>query len=160
MTEVLIGIFALVIGLVVGYRLSEHLNTKEEFILQKKVNKYREYYAMINQWLMLKQEGVTLEKYFIDNHYKTVAIYGMGELGTRFYNELKDSAKVEVKYAVDKNVAGTYSELPVRKLEKPLDDIDVIVVTAVFDFDEIEKLLKKVTTAEIISLDDVIFEIL
>lgn len=67
----------------------------------------------------------------------------MGEIGNRLYEELKDSSKIEVKYGIDNNALDTYSELEVLSLEEytdlAADDIDVIVVTATFAFDDIKK---------------------
>ena len=113
---------------------------------------------MLNQWLVLKQEGKSLEQYFIENGYKTVAIYGMGEMGNRLYDELKDSS-IEVKYAVDQNAASTYSELEVFEKEDAFEDVDVMVVTAIFAFDEIEEEIGDKIKFPIISLEDVVYEI-
>lgn len=125
---------------------------------EEKVDKFKGYYNMLNQWLVLKQEGKSLEQYFLDNGYKIVAIYGMGEMGNRLYDELKDSDKVEVKYAVDQNTYSTYSELEVLDTEDNLPEVDVVVVTATFAFDEIEEKLSEKIDCPIVSLDDVVYE--
>lgn len=125
----------------------------------EKVDKFKGYYNMLNQWLILKQGGKSLEQYFVENDYKTVAIYGMGEMGNRLYDELKDSDKVEVKYAIDKNAASTYSELEVLESEDDLPEVDVVVVTATFAFDEIEEELSEKIDYPIVSLDDVVYEV-
>jgi len=113
---------------------------------------------MLNQWLMLKQEGKSLEKYFIDNGYKTVAIYGMGEMGNRLYDELKNSTEVTVKYAVDQNAASTYAEIDVIDKDDEYEDADVMVVTATFAFDDISEELSEKVEFPIVSLEDVVFE--
>lgn len=46
----------------------------------------RIFYDILNQWLMLKQEDKSLEKYFVENNISSVAIYGMGEMFNRLYN--------------------------------------------------------------------------
>ncbi len=133
---------------------------KDKQIQQKgeKVDKFKGYYNMLNQWLILKQQGKSLEKYFDDNQYKTIAIYGMGEMGNRLYDELKDSG-VTVKYAVDKNAATTYSELDVVDPEEAtFDQVDCIVVTATFAFDEIEETLSEKVDFPVVSLEDVVYE--
>lgn len=125
----------------------------------ERVDKFKGYYNMLNQWLVLKQEGKSLEQYFVKNGYKTVAIYGMGEMGNRLYDELKNSDKVEVKYAIDKNAASTYSELEVLESEDNLPEVDVVVVTATFAFDKIEEELNEKINYPIVSLDDVVYEV-
>ena len=113
---------------------------------------------MLNQWLLLKQEGKSLEKYFAENGYKTIAIYGMGEMGNRLYDELKNSSVVEIKYAIDKNAAGTYSELEVFDPDDEMTEVDAVIVTAIFAFDEIEDELSEKIQCPIISLEDVVYE--
>lgn len=158
-----VGIIGLAVGAVAGFTGNRFLSTKGMNTVQGKVDKFKGYYTMLNQWLILKQEGKTLEKYFVNNQYKTVAIYGMGEMGNRLYDELKDSAEVEVKYGIDNNAAGTYSEMEVKSVEEcmesAIDDVDVVVVTATFAFDEIEEKLAGIVDGDIVSLDDVVFDI-
>ena len=47
--------------------------------------KVHELYMAFDQWLRIRQEGKTLVDFFEKNDYKTVAIYGMKELGERLY---------------------------------------------------------------------------
>ncbi|MCM1499966.1 MAG: hypothetical protein NC124_16000 [Clostridium sp.] len=124
----------------------------------EKIDKFKGYYNMLNQWLVLKQEGKSLEQYFVDNQYKTVAIYGMGEMGNRLYDELKGSNKVKIKYAVDKNANSTYAELEVLESVDDLPEVDIIIVTAIFAFDEIEEELSQKSSCPVVSLDDVVYE--
>ena len=113
---------------------------------------------MLNQWLALKQEGKSLETYFLENGYKTIAIYGMGEMGNRLYDELKGTS-IKVKYAVDQNVNGTYSDIKVVDKDEEFEDVDVMVVTAVFAYCEIEEEVGSKVSFPIISLEDVVFEV-
>lgn len=155
----MVGILGTVVGVIGGVSAISTLTKKQ--ILQKtqKIDKFKNYYNISNQWLVLKQEGKSLEQFFIDNKYKTVAIYGMGELGNRLYDELKDSNNIQVKYAIDRNAASTYAEIEILELEAGLPEVDVIVVTAVFAFDEIEEELKKKVECQIVSLNDVVWEV-
>lgn len=158
MKKGVIGVIGTVAGAVAGVvatsRLSKGVVSKRE----EKIDKFKGYYTMLNQWLMLKQEGKSLEKYFTDHDYKTVAIYGMGEMGNRLYEELKESTQVEVKYGIDKNAASTYSDLDIKDIDEILDAVDVVVVTATFAFDEVQELLEGAVDGDIVSLDDVVFE--
>ncbi len=152
-----IAVLAGLLGAAAGAAGSGYLGNKQ--IQQKagKVDKFKGYYSMLNQWLILKQEGKSLDAYFKKNNYKTIAIYGMGEMGNRLYDELKDT-DIEVKYAVDQNAASTYSELEVVDKEDSFDDVDVMVVTATFAFDEIEEEISGKCSFPLVSLDDVVYE--
>jgi len=122
-----------------------------------KVSKFRTYYNMLNQWLGLKQKGKSLGKWFEENGYKRIAIYGMGEMGNRLYEELGDT-DIEVIYAIDKNSYSVYSEIQIYSQEDDLPDVDAIIVSAVFAFDEISDELKKNCSFPVISLEDVVYE--
>ncbi|QHQ60687.1 hypothetical protein Ana3638_07795 [Anaerocolumna sedimenticola] len=158
MKKGIVGLLSLILGTAFGASGVNYLKNKTILEKEKKVDKFKSYYNMLNQWLILKQENKSFEKYFIDNEFKTIAIYGMGEMGNRLYDELKNS-NVEVKYAIDKNAESTYSELNVVNLDDDLEEVDVIVVSAIFAFDEIEEQLKDTFDCPIVSLDDVVFEL-
>lgn len=153
-----VAVLSTLIGAAAGAVGSGYLGSKQVEQKAVKVDKFKGYYNMLNQWLTLKQEGKSLVEYFKSNDYKTVAIYGMGEMGNRLYDELKGS-DIEVKYAVDQNAAGTYSELDVIDKEDDFEEVDVMVITATFAFDEIEEEINDKVNFPIVSLEDVVYEI-
>ena len=155
------GIFfalGLSIGAVGAAVITGNLSKKKIDEKDRKVDKFKQYYNVLIQWLELKQKGKKLDDFFVKNSIKTVAIYGMGEMGTRLYEELKNG-NVEVKYAIDKNADSTYSELKVIETEDIRDDVDAIVVSAIFAFDEIREELEKKVNCQILSLDDIVYSI-
>lgn len=147
-----------VVGVIGGAAAMGMMKGKAVDAKAEKVDKFKGYYNMLNQWLILKQEGKSLEQYFINNGYKTIAIYGMGEMGNRLYDELKGTS-IQVKYAVDQNAASTYSELEVIDKNEGFEDVDVMVVTATFAFDEILEEVSGKVDFPVISLEDVVYEI-
>lgn len=146
------------VGAGLGAAITGKISAKSTNKKSEKVDKFKTYYNMLNQWLLLKQEGKSLEDYFIESNIKTIAIYGMGEMGNRLYDELKNS-KVEVKYAIDKEAESIYSELDVRKLEDGMPFVDAVIVTAVFAFEDIKNELASSVDYQIISLEDVVYEV-
>lgn len=149
------------LGATAGVVITQKINNKTINQKEEKINKFKSYYNLLNQWLCLKQENKNLSEYFQNNNFHTLAIYGMGELGNRLYEELKTTS-AEIKYAIDKNAFSTYSELNVFDLEDVdpnASPVDVIVVTAIFAFDEIEIELKSRYSCPIVSLEDIIFEL-
>lgn len=153
-----VAVLSSVLGFMAGAIGQGYLKNKTIQEKNGKVDKFKNYYNMLNQWLALKQEGKSLEQYFVDNNIKTIAIYGMGEMGNRLYDELKDSS-IEVKYAIDKNADSTYAEVDVYELEDSLEDVDAIIVTAIFAFDEIEENISEAVDYQILSLEDVVYSI-
>ena len=82
----------------------------------------------------------------------------MGEVGNRLYSELKDSS-IKVEYAVDKNAGFINDDLEIRDIDDDLQNVDAIIVTATFAFDEIIEDLEDKVSFPIISLEDVIYDI-
>lgn len=158
MKKWLTAVISLFLGVAAGGMAANKIFRLKETKKDGKIDKFKGYYQLLNQWLILKQEGKLLDKYFVDNGYKTVAIYGMGEMGNRLYDELKNSEEVQVKYAVDQNKASIYSELELLAMEDEMPEADVIVVTATFAFYEIEKELSEKVAFPIVSLEDIVLE--
>lgn len=122
------------------------------------IQKMTEFYQLLIEWLRIKQEGKSLSLFFVKNGYKSVAIYGMKELGERLYDELKDS-EIEVKYVIDKNPDSVHADAKVVAPENTLEPVDAIVVTAIHYFDEIEEKLSDKMECPIISLEDILYEV-
>lgn len=84
------------------------------------------------KWLEIKQNGYTLEEYFIHNNIYNIAIYGMGALGCRLYDELEKS-RINIDYLIDRQPNGMekvfeFSDLNEKKLK-----VDAIVVTVLLE---------------------------
>ena len=120
--------------------------------------KVHELYMAFDQWLRIRQQGKTLAAYFERNNYKTVAIYGMKELGERLCDELKDSG-IDVRYGIDQNADSIYADVDVITPDDDLEPVDVIVVTAIYYLDEIEEMLSEKVEYPVISLEDILYEV-
>lgn len=124
----------------------------------KAAQKVHELYMAFDRWLQIRQEGKNLAEYFYRQNYKTVAIYGMKELGERLYDELT-IAGITVPYVIDKNADSIFVDVDVVIPDEKLKPVDVIVVTAITYFDEIEEILSKKINCPIVSLGDILYEI-
>ncbi|MCJ7713217.1 hypothetical protein MUO66_01985 [Candidatus Bathyarchaeota archaeon] len=124
-----------------------------------KLEKYQSYYKVFSSWMVLRNKGRMLTEYFEDRKFKNVAIYGLGRFGLCLYEELK-STNINVKYAIDINAAHfSYLDLKVISLEDRLEMVDVIVVTPFFEYKKIIEELRKKTSCQVVSLEDVISSI-
>ena len=145
------------LGAAIGAAAVNQVRKKELQENDELLKKNIQFYSILVQWLTLKQRNIRLDQYFKKNHYKTIAIYGMKELGERLYYELKDS-DIDVLYAIDKNPDGLCEEIKVVPPGEGLEKVDVIVVTATYYFYDIQEELETYTDCPIISLEDVVFE--
>lgn len=151
-------IAGIAVGAVAGGVAAGKVSTKKVNELLEGHKKVHELYMAFDQWLRIRQEGKTLVEYFKKNNYKTVAIYGMKELGERLYDELENT-NIEVRYIIDKNADMIYADVDVVTPDDVLEPVDVIVVTAIYYFDEIEENLSDKVDCPIVSLEDILYEI-
>ena len=105
-------------------------------------------------WMIFLEMGNRVEDYFKRNGYKTAAIYGMGFLGERLLAQLRDTS-IEVRYLIDKQPGSVYGDIPVCSIQDGLEQVDVIVITPVYNFYEIRKELKEETPSKLVSIEDI-----
>ncbi|WP_026650994.1 hypothetical protein [Butyrivibrio proteoclasticus] len=159
--KIIIIIGVLLVGIVIGFIICEQTlgdaRKKAIIKLEDFRKKNAEFYSIQNRWIKILHEGRGTINYFEKNGYKTVAIYGMKELGILLLEELNNSG-VEVKYAIDRDADKLYVATDVYKPDEDLQKVDVVVVTAIHYFDSIKAELEKKMDCPIISLEDVIWE--
>lgn len=155
---VLSSILGATVGAVGGAAVAGKVCTKNAEKWKKMSDKHLALFLLMNEWMKTKQEGKCIKDYFDKHEYKTVAIYGMSYIGERLLDELADSG-IEVKYAIDRNADAIYSDIEVCSPEDELPEVDVIIVTAVYFFDEIYDQLSKKVQCSVESLEDVLYEI-
>lgn len=132
--------------------LSKNRKIKE---LQDQLEKIIFYYQILNMWVEMKQKGVSSISYLKKKKVKRIAIYGMKELGERFYEELKNT-DIEVVCIIDKNPARVLGDFIVISPEQEIPDVDAIVVTANYYYLEIVDQLKEKVNCPIYSLNGVL----
>lgn len=139
--------------IVVGKQLSKRLTDK-----QRMSDKHLALFLMMNQWVKVKQEGKNLAAYFERNGYHNIAIYGMSYAGETLVEELKGS-NIGIKYGIDKNADRIYANVDVVAPDSVLEEVDVVVVTSITFFDEVEQLLAEKIECPIVSLEDILYEV-
>lgn len=141
-----------------GVTLSGKIFRKDADHWKSLTDKNLSLFLLYNKWIKSKQEGKTFKKYFDNMEYKSAAIYGMSYVGERLLTELKDSG-VEVRYAVDLNSSRIYSDIEVYSPKDNLPKADVMIVTAVYFFDEIYNKMKEKVTCPIVSIEDLLYSL-
>ena len=102
------------------------------------------------------QKGMKPVDYLIKRSWYSVAVYGVGDVGKCLLSELADSA-VTVKYVIDRRQLEL--DLPVYTPEDDLPAVDCIIVTAVTEYGEISRRLKKKLDCQVISIEDIIYQV-
>lgn len=117
--------------------------------------KYLENTRVLNELLEKKQKGLSIIDYFKKNNIKNIAIYGMSHLGQRFREELRNS-DINIKYVIDKNVKDTFSDLKIISPDDDFEPVDMIVVTAVYYYENIKNIVEHKGKYNVISLKKII----
>lgn len=125
---------------------------------KKQAKKKAEQYLLMNQWIKLKQEGKNLESYFVKNHYKRIAVVGLGHIGKRLLKELKDS-EIQVIYAIERKNKNINSDIKVVPLAARIPNVDAVVVTVIEGFDDVSEILAKKMKCPVIAIEDILNEI-
>ena len=155
-------ILSSITGMIVGVAIEASTIGKMQSNSLAKVEdnyaKFSEFYSILLQWLQVRHDGKTLVDFFKKNGYRTVAIYGMKEMGEALLNEL-EGTEIEVKYSIDRDADNIYATIDVYKPTDELETVDVVVVTATHYYDLIADEMSSKFSCPIISLEDVVWEI-
>lgn len=118
-------------------------------------------FQLLNQWMKLKIRGIQLKDFFEDRKIRSVAIYGMGELGWLFYEELKfDGVGQLVAYGIDQRGMQEGKEINIYPLCSSLEKTDAIIITPVLITDFIEDTIYKELGEQItFTLEEVLYEL-
>lgn len=134
---------------------------KMNYKVEQKINQDRTiekltlYYHMLNMWLEMKQKRKSIVTYLNQKGIKRIAIYGMKELGERLYEELKNT-DIETVCIIDKNPEFVIGDFVVISPEQEIPEVDAIIVTADYYFQEIERQIKMKVSCPIYSLRGVL----
>ena len=130
---------------------------RELEIITEKTMRYQGYWGIMDAWLTLKENDISIIDFFRINHIKSINIYGIGMLGQHLIKELENQ-DIEIVGLIDRNAqraakligAGVY--LP----EDQLPESDMIVVTVDYAYEDIRRQLHEKGYRNIISLRQVI----
>ncbi len=135
------------------------IENKDKNVELEAPEKMQQYFALLCKWLLLKNNNISIEKYFIQKGIKKIAVYGYTELTSRFEEELEGTTVV-VECFIDKVPKPTNSGEMTISLNEKIPSVDMIVVTPIFYFESIYADLSQKTDVPIVSLKSVIDELL
>lgn len=150
--------FLIALGSIIGVMYFDRKALLKEKIIKER---YMDYYKLMNRWIQNKLNNWEIKNFFDNNNLHSVAIYGMGTLGELIYKELKNNG-IKTKYFIEKNYIDNIigiENIPIISIHdvKQLKNIDLIIVTPIFDYKEIEAELKQyLNNISIVSLEYII----
>lgn len=132
----------------------EHYNLHKDYY-----HRYKIYYDMTNKWIKNKNLNKNIDIYFQENNIKSIAIYGIGEIAIRLYEELKYT-DVDIKYFIDrKPESKNISSIPIicNDSLSIINRVDAIIVTPIYAFESIKADLESNgSVIQIISLNEIV----
>lgn len=149
----------------VKYALEHYQEEKEEFSLntsqsaaaesEKLAERYRCYWIVLHQWMLLRENGISIGEYLYQKGIRKVAIYGMGMLGLHLVKELENSP-LEILCGIDRAAEELHQTFPLVTPGEPIGEVDAIIVTPVYAFDEIYTILQTKYHSKILSLMELV----
>lgn len=145
-------IFEIVMGILI-YRIQKEKMLK----IKRERDKYFEMFLLMNTWVDNQHQGKKIVNYLNGKGFQSIAIYGMGYIGKRLYEELRRE-KIEIKYLLDQNKNIHIDDIFIKGIDDDIGGVDIIIVTAIYDFEEIKAMLKVKCECPVISLSDIIYK--
>lgn len=126
---------------------------------QTPVDMYVSYYRLLEKWMILHEKEIKISSFFEQNKLYNIIIYGMGKMAAHLVYDLKNS-NINIVCAIDKKAINKYGDFPIISGTDEIPYADCIVVTPVYEFEKIKNQMKKKVTIPLISLSDIIDQIL
>lgn len=147
-----VSVIILLVWLCILYKRQRNMSVKLNTAL-KSNDKNLINYNLATKLLYELQNGGEIAKRVKQNGFTSVAVYGMGPIGRFVVKELLRNG-IAVTYAVDQNAELIYADVPVYNTEGILPQVDVMVVTAVYYYEQIKNTLKNKVKCPVVSLYD------
>jgi len=130
---------------------------KHDFALERLQQKQRHFLKVYDMWLAILVENRDIAQFFKASGYQKVAIYGYAALGRRLKEHLQSLDGVHVEYIIDRRAAHKkVSDIVIVEPSNVMKAVDVIIVTAVHDYNQIKRDLKDLGYVSVISLEDML----
>ncbi len=118
-------------------------------------SRWKNRYLLLDKWMQVKQNGHNLSEYLEAHSCTCVAIYGMGYLGRRLYDELEGTSII-VKCVIDRDAQMLSGLLDVREPGERIYGVDAIIIALAEDEETIMDLYGGREEGILIKLADMI----
>lgn len=109
---------------------------------------------LFEKWVIAKTNNKNIGEILERVGCKTIAIYGMADIGYLLAKELEEYDGIQIKYVIDKKLV--YSDIPVKKFDDIWEPVDAIIVTVPHLFNEIKGDISKKCEYDVISLKELL----
>ena len=123
-------------------------------------NKQKDILYCLDKWMELREQGITLTQYCKERDAVRIGVYGYGKLGRHLVWELENE-NFFVSWIMDQRYNCIRLENQQIKILSPsemlnVEEVDMIIVTALEDYYDIEAELCRYTDVEVISIKEIL----
>lgn len=141
----------------------DKMKNYKEMYYNKEFENSRNYmkFQLLQQWMRLKNAKINFGEFFSDRGISSIALYGIGELGRLFYDELEIWEMTDIlKYGIDQSSNARYKKLPVYTLESSLEKVEAIIISPVMITDAIEdKIYETLGEQVTFTIEEILYEL-
>ena len=131
----------------------------EELIIREKtLQKYKQFYGLFARWISLYQKKIYIDSWLHENNVKNISVYGYGVIGKLVVNEIITNCKnINIVEILDlRNVQCDIDGINIVMPEEGKINVDLMIVTALYDYKDIEKELKNMGYLNVISIQTIL----
>jgi len=136
------------------YNESKAMKT-EISLLRKQIERYGSFWHLLHGLLLARERNISFGGWLLERGYKKVAIYGLGMVGHHLAALLNDTG-LSPAFALDESGNLLSRSFPVLSLNDTPLEVDLIIVTVTYDFTRIKKNIAEVYSCHIISLKELL----
>lgn len=125
---------------------------EENLSLRHSLDRYRDYWRVLDLWVGMLEKGDTPLTYLKKAGYDSVAVYGYGMLGKHLVCQLQKKG-FDVKYVIDRQIEKKADGIPLYPLQDGLPEVDVVIVTVLYDYDAVANDIKRVLNVDVLPID-------
>lgn len=155
-TQVIIlvlGFIVIILCIIQVFSWKLYFEQREKY--EKEIKRYKSFYRLEELWRKMDKGEVNIFFFLQEYNINSIAIYGMGKYGVLLYNELKKN-QIEVKYAIDRKYGQVRKLLPIKSLEDDLPPVDLVIVSVIYEYNDIAQKLREKLDCPIISLEQIL----
>ena len=141
-----------------SYYLDDRTKDEEIDIYKTLWDKSEYNLQIMNKWMYLREENISIARYLNGKNVKSVAIYGYGLLSKHLIWEL-EQAKIEIKYIIDQRGNAVQTSYLVYTPNDNMPEADLIIVAVPYYFHEVMESFHKKGIKNIVSLERMLTEI-
>ena len=142
--------------------IDKHINNEKQIAVLKnenlslliQVNKYRDYWRILDKWLVMLEKNESPISLLKKNRYESIGVYGYGMLGRHLVYQL-NKENFQIKCIIESQEGTDTGTIPLYTPNDELPLLDIIIVTVLYDYKEIYDKLSKKTNADILPIDKI-----